>query len=172
MLVLISCLQTTGPALQICGNKLSRADLWANVGTDFTNECTIDVQDLIWSAQQSSNETLLFDMYYVDGLVEASTAELESMSLLQQQFNGRPVLFPVPLIISSMQLSDREEEAQLTRRFFMIDTQLGRSVEDKTPSWVQYASSVRLVIQVSVPQVAPAAGLQWHNGTVLCRWQR
>lgn len=142
----------------MCGNKLSRADLWANVGTDFTNECTIDVLDLIWSTQQSSNETLLYDMYYVDGLVEASTADLEAMSLEQQQFNGRPVLFPVPLIISNIQLSDREEEAQLTRRFFMIDTQLGRSVDDQAPSWVQYASSVRLIIQVGIPHMRH---LQW-----------
>lgn len=144
----------------MCGNKLARADLWANVGTDFTNECTLDVLDLMRTAQQGANETLLFDLYYVDGLEDASMADIEAMSLQQQQFDGRPVLYPVPLIIENIQRSGRQEEAQLTRRFFMIDTQLGRAAEEETPAWVQYASSVRLVIQVGSVQMPASVCLK------------
>eukprot|EP00892_Ulva_mutabilis_P005141 jgi/Ulvmu1/299/UM001_0303.1 len=142
-------LQPLDLQLQICGNKLARADLWANVGTDFSNECTVDVLDLIWSAQQGHNETLLFDLFYIDGIEEDTSGMLDSVSLLQRRFGGRPVLFPVPVIISNIQQNDRAEDAQLTRRFFMMDTQLGHAVKDESPSWVQYASSVKLVIQMS-----------------------
>lgn len=134
-------------AVQICGNKLARADLWANVGTDFLNECTVDVLDLILTSQRSQNETLMFDLYYVDGVEEDIAGVLDSVSLEQQQFGGRPVLFPVPIIISNLQRSNRGEEAQLNRRFFMIDTLLGHAVDEEAPTWVQYVSSANLVIQ-------------------------
>lgn len=143
--------------MQVCGSRATESGLWSHVGTDFQNECTLDLTELVWT---SHNSTLLYDLYFVDGVVDTTLSSPENErgfgDLLRQQLGGTPVLFPVPLILHRSEgavfdgsgndiLSNAME---LARRFFTVDTRLGTRAGDSSPTWIQYLASATLVIEV------------------------
>lgn len=143
--------------MQVCGARAPQSHLWTHVGTDYQNECTIDLTDLAWESQ---NSTLLYDLYFVDGVVDSDSDTSDNESgfgeLLRRQLGGTPVLFPVPLILhrSDEAVFDAEgndvtsSEMELARRFFTVDTWLGTPAGDSSPTWIQYLASAILVIEV------------------------
>lgn len=126
------------------------------MGTNYQNGCTLDLAELVWESQ---NSTLLYDLYFVDGVADIDSANPENESgfgeLLRQQLGGTPILFPVPLILhrSDDPVFDAagndvtSGEMELARRFFTVDTQLGTPSGNSSPTWIQYLASATLVIE-------------------------
>jgi hypothetical protein len=143
----------------MCGARAPESILWTHVGTDYQNECNVDLMELVWASQ---NSTLLYDLYFVDGVVE-SAPENESgfEELLRQQLGGTPVLFPVPLILHRSDApifdgvgNDVTTDMELARRFFTVDTKLGTPSGDSSPTWIQYLASATLVIEVRLAVIS------------------
>lgn len=127
------------------------------MGTDYQNECTVDLTELVWASQ---NSTLLYDLYFVDGVVDTASATPENEGgfgeLLRRQLGGTPILFPVPVILQrsegpifdSVGNDVTSSDMELARRFFTVDTRLGTPAGDNNPTWIQYLASATLVIEV------------------------
>lgn len=145
----------------MCGARAPESNLWTRVGTDYQNECTVDLTELAWDNQ---NSTLLYDLYFVDGIVDIDPSVTPDSNngfgeLLRQQLGGTPVLFPVPLILhrndepifDGMGNDINSAENEMARRFFTVDMQLGTPAGDSYPTWVQFLASATLVIEVLNP---------------------
>ena len=136
--------------MQVCGAKRTDAALWRRLGTDFDNRCEVDVSDLLSSARDVADGPRFYDLYYVDGVSPGldAGAQAEARSLFPD-VEDTPVLYPVPVVVKN--LPENEDEAEtLTRRFFVLDSQLGLASGTTSPAWVQYPKTAMLSIQVQL----------------------
>jgi Meckelin (Transmembrane protein 67) len=142
--------------VQLCGARTPDGLAWRQVGTDYSNECAVDLTNLANFHKEPNLEALFFDLYFVDGVNTTETSASTNSevggrdAMLFRQLGGRPILFPVPLIVQNMpENSDTGNGLEvLTRRSFLVDTSLGRTAGAVSPQWIQYAKSITIQIQV------------------------
>ena len=92
--------------LQFCGGLLEEVSDWRRFGTDYTNECEVDLGVLL----EDSQEPLFYELYYQDGL---STQLIPvPVRILNYQSQGRFVNEP----------GQDEDRQQLERRFFLKES--------------------------------------------------
>jgi hypothetical protein len=132
----------------MCGAKGIDADIWRRLGTNFQNQCTVDIAKLLTKAQALSDSPRFYDLYYVNGVTPGLEpgAQADAQSI-QPEIADTPILYPVPVIIQNIP-GNAKEAMVLTRRFFALDAQLGRSNGSETATWIQYPSTATLAITV------------------------
>lgn len=148
------------------------------MGTDYTNACTLDLLALASTHEALAEGPVFMDLFFVDGIdasesaaaptpgSEASAAD----ALLIQQLGGRPILFPIPLVVQNVadNAVPGRDASVLTRRMFLFDTVLGRPAGAVLPEWGQYAESITIHIRVRSSPEAASAGCNSTTGKPAC----
>jgi hypothetical protein len=114
---------------------------------DYSNSCKVDVLALLQQAQSASDGPFFYDLYYVDGIESGSeVSSTPDAQQISQAVPGKPILYPVPVAV--LDGPGSTEDFTLVRRFFALDSQLGRLSSSDLVSWIQFPVSATLTIEV------------------------